>query len=80
MDFLRLVKNSEDLAKFIDIPKELRRRKVEVIILPYQDKEDIAEPEKKSLKGSLSKYRNEKLHSEESQAWSRAVEDKYENR
>ncbi|WP_058309104.1 hypothetical protein [Gracilibacillus massiliensis] len=79
MDFLRLVKNSEDLVDFLDIPEELRRRKVEVIILPYQDNLEIAETEKKSLRGALSKYKNEQLQVKENNAWSKAVEEKYEN-
>lgn len=29
MDFVRVVKNSDDLEKFIDIPKGLKNRKVE---------------------------------------------------
>ena len=77
MEFLRVIKNSDDLANVIDIPKELRNRKVEVIIFPYGDvDEDI---KSKSLRGALSKYKNEALQDSESKAWSKAVEDKYEN-
>ena len=32
MDFVRVVKNSDELERFIDIPKGLKNRKVEVII------------------------------------------------
>ena len=77
MEFLRVVKDSDDLAKVIDIPKALRNRKVEVIILPYEDiKEDT---KRKSLRGALSKYKNETLQTRESEAWSKAVVEKYEN-
>ena len=37
MEFLRVIKDSDDLKGVIDIPKGLRNRKVEVIILPYED-------------------------------------------
>ncbi|ANB61200.1 hypothetical protein [Anoxybacteroides amylolyticum] len=80
MDFVRVIKNSNDLEKFIDIPKGLKNRKVEVIILPYTDKEDVEQVEKKSLRGALSKYKNEVLRAQESDAWSKAVVDQYENR
>ncbi len=79
MDFVRVVKNSDDLENFIDIPKGLKNRKVEVIILPFTDKEDSAKVEKKSLRGILSKYKNEALQAQESDTWSKAVVDNYEN-
>lgn len=79
MDFVRVVKNSDDLEKFIDIPEGLKNRKVEVIVLPFVDKEDTVKTEKKSLRGALSKYKNEALLAQESDAWSKAVVDNYEN-
>ncbi len=78
MEFVRVIKNGDELAKVIDMPKELRNRKVEVIIFPYQDREDIKD-EKRSLKGALSKYKNEALQSKEGEAWLNAVVEKYEN-
>ncbi|AKS39544.1 hypothetical protein NP92_12975 [Anoxybacillus gonensis] len=80
MDFVRVIKNSNDLEKIIDIPEKLRNRKVEVIVLPYTDKEEVEQVGKKSLRGALSKYKNEFLRARESDAWSKAVVDKYENR
>ena len=76
MDFVRVVKNSEDLERFIEIPKSLKNRKVEVIVLPFSDKEDSYKKEKKNLRGALSKYKNETLRTKESTAWSEAVEDR----
>lgn len=76
MEFLRVVKNSNDLEKVINIPKELINRKVEVIILPYEDKEEFVNVEKKSIRGALSKYKNVELQFQESEAWSRAVIEK----
>ncbi|NLW23110.1 MAG: hypothetical protein GXY88_07655 [Tissierellia bacterium] len=78
MEFVRVIKDSEELAKIIDIPQGLRNRKVEVIILPYQE-EEYNKTKKKSLRGALSKYKNEKLQDRESEAWSRAVVEKYES-
>ncbi|WP_244956419.1 hypothetical protein [Geobacillus subterraneus] len=54
MDFVRVIKNSNDLEKIIDLPQSLKNRKVEVIILPYADKEDLEQPKKKeSKRGSV---------------------------
>ncbi|ASA95786.1 MULTISPECIES: hypothetical protein [Anoxybacillus] len=80
MDFVRVIKHSNDLEKFIDIPEGLKNRKVEIIILPYTDQEDIEQGKKKSLRGALSKYKNEVLQNQESDAWSKNVVDQYENR
>lgn len=77
MEFLRVVKDSDDLAKIIDIPEGLRNRKLEVIIFPYEDTEK--DNKKKSLRGALSKYKNEELQTIENEAWSKAVVEKYEN-
>ncbi|KYD20259.1 hypothetical protein [Geobacillus stearothermophilus] len=73
MDFVRVIKNSNDLEKIIDLPQSLKNRKVEVIILPYADKEDLEQPKKRNLRGALSKYKNETLQARESDAWSKAV-------
>lgn len=79
MDFVRVVKNSDDLEKLIDLPKGLKNRKVEVIILPYSDTEEATKTVPKSLKGVLSNYKNVDLQEKESDAWSKAVINKYEN-
>lgn len=55
MDFVRVIKHSNDLEKFIDIPEGLKNRKVEIIILPYTDQEDIEQGKKKELEGSSIK-------------------------
>lgn len=77
MEFLRVIKDSDDLRKVIDIPKGLRNRKVEVIILPYEDIEEKGE--RKNLRGALSEYKDERLQVRENEAWSKAVVEKYEN-
>ena len=77
MEFLRVIKDSDDLSKVIDIPRGLRNKKLEVIIFPYEDIEK--DTKKRSLRGALSKYKNEELQAIEGGAWSKAVVEKYEN-
>ncbi|MCK9443033.1 MAG: hypothetical protein WCZ27_01930 [Tissierellaceae bacterium] len=77
MEFLRIIKDSDELSKVIDIPKGLRNKRLEVIIFPYENIEE--DTEKKRLRGALSKYKNEELQDLESGAWSKAVVGKYEN-
>ena len=77
MEFLRVIKDSDDLSKVIDIPKGLRNKKLEVIIFPYEDIEK--KTKRKSLRGALSKYKNEELQTIEGGAWSKAAVEKYEN-
>jgi len=79
MNFVRKVTNSEDLAGIIDIPQELRNKKVEIIILPYENVDGSDTLDKKSLRGVLGKYKDEKLQEKENGAWANAVVDKYEN-
>ena len=76
VSWYNIIKDSDDLANVIDIPKGLRNRKVEVIIFPYGDVEDT---KSRSLRGALSEYKNETLQGRESEAWSKAVVEKYEN-
>lgn len=78
MDFVRVVKNSDDLDNIIKLPKGLRNRKVEIIILPFND-QDMSSKDQQSLRGVLSSYKNEALQSQEKEAWSRAAVDNYDN-
>jgi hypothetical protein len=77
MEFLRVIKDSDDLSKVIDMPKGLMNKKLEVIIFPYEDIEK--DTKKKSLRGALSKYKNVELQTIEGGAWSKEVVEKYEN-
>ncbi|MBE6082481.1 MAG: hypothetical protein E7205_07325 [Tissierellaceae bacterium] len=79
MNFIRKITNSDVLADIIDIPKELRNRKVEIIILPYENENNSDIFKKKSLRGALAKYKNEELQKKENEAWISAVAEKYEN-
>lgn len=79
MIFVRKVANSDILADIIDIPKELKNKKVEIIILPYENASNSDVLSKKSLKGALAKYKNKDLQEKENGAWASAAEEKYEN-
>ena len=81
MKFVRRVANSDVLANIIDIPEELRNKKVEIIILPYENMEsvDLKEQKKKRERGALAKYRNKKLQEKENEAWANAAVEKHEN-
>jgi hypothetical protein len=78
MSYIRKITNSDELSKIIDIPEDLKNKKVEVIILPY-DENNNKKTNKKSLQGSLKKYKNEELIKEENTIWEKVVKDKYEN-
>lgn len=76
MDFVRKVVNSNVLADIIEIPEHLKNKKVEIIILPYDnvDNEDNFSVHKaKKARGLLQKYRNKELQSLEKIAWVKAV-------
>jgi len=77
MEKLKKVTNSSILEDIFDIPSNLKNRKVVITISAYEDTDSI--PKKKSLMGSLSKYKNESLIKEEDNAWAMAVQEKHEN-
>jgi hypothetical protein len=78
MSFFRKIINSDFLAPIINLPPELKDKKVEIIILPVEEdrKERNA---KKSLRGALNKYSDPELLEKEEIAWKMAVTDKYED-
>ncbi len=78
MRFVRKVANSDVLAHIIDIPEELKNKKVEIIVLPYEDKDEQGY-DRKSARGMLEKYKNEKLQDKENGAWAGAVVKKHAN-
>ena len=77
MSYIRKITNSEELSKIIDLPDDLKNKKVEVIILPYEENTKTKKSHK-SLQGSLKKYKNQELINEENTAWEKMVKDKYE--
>lgn len=82
MDFIRTVTNSNILTGIINIPKNLKNKQVEILILPVENDDSKKEfPAKnKKLRGIFKKYSNIKLIKHEKSAWTSAVEEKYESR
>ncbi len=68
MEFVRKVVNGTDLINIVEIPKSLVNRKVELLILPIDEKIKTNK-EKKSLSGFLSKYANSDLIQKEENVW-----------
>ena len=81
MNFIRKVANSDVLADIINIPENMRHKKVEIIVLPYEEevKENIKTGLKKNVKGLLSKYANLNYLPLEQSAWVEAVSESHEN-
>ena len=77
MDSIRKIANSSVLEGIFDIPENLKNKKVVITISAYEDTEDI--PKKKSLRGSLSEYKDENLRKKEENVWEMVVFDKHEN-
>lgn len=77
MDYLRKTVDSNDLEPLFNLPEALRNRKVEVIILPVDEKKENASSV--SLAGKLSKYANPSLISLENGAWSNALRQKHDH-
>lgn len=81
MNFVRKVANSDILANIIDIPEALKNKKVEILILPIEDDSEEKKVITHSVKagGSLKKYSNIDLLSEEENIWEKVMKEKYEN-
>lgn len=76
MDFVRKVVNSNVLADIIEIPEQLKNKRVEIIILPYDNvdnADNVSIRKAKKARGLLQKYRNKELQSLENTAWAKAV-------
>ncbi len=82
MDFIRTVTNSNILINVIKIPKSLKNKQVEILILPVET--DISKKEipvkNKKMRGALKKYSNTKLLKQEKSSWMAAAEEKHESR
>ncbi|WP_347488086.1 hypothetical protein ABDB91_12720 [Desulfoscipio sp. XC116] len=81
MNFVRKIVNSNILASIIDIPENLKNRKVEILISPYENEHVEASIGQKTKKarGLLERYKNKELQALESGVWARAAVDKYED-
>jgi hypothetical protein len=81
MNFIRKIANSDLLADVITIPENMRHKKVEIIIFPYEEerKEDLKTEIKKNVKGLLNKYANMNYLPLEQSAWAEAVRESHED-
>lgn len=81
MNYIRKITNIDLLAGIMNIPENMRHKKVEVIVLPYE--EDLNENKKvgtkKNVKGLLQKYANLNYLALEESAWPEAVRESHEN-
>jgi hypothetical protein len=81
MNFIRTVVNSDILIDIIEIPENLKHRKVEILVLPYEniDMDENKNIKPKKAKGMLERYRNIELLDQEADAWKKAMVNKHEN-
>ncbi len=81
LSFIRKVANSDLLSSVMDIPEPLKNKKVEILVLPYEDpiKEDAKDQKPVRVRGLLEKYKDKTLQAQEAGAWARAVVDKHED-
>jgi len=80
MSFVRKIANSEILTNIFDIPDNLRNKKVEILVFPYEDlTEDNKVHKTNKARGLLADYKNKELRMQEEDAWSKAVLDGHEN-
>jgi hypothetical protein len=81
MNFIRKIANSDLLTDIMNIPENMRHKKVEIIILPYEEegKESSKKGLKKNVKGLLNKYANLSYLPLEQSAWAEAVRESNED-
>ncbi|MDR0301854.1 MAG: hypothetical protein LBI04_06025 [Treponema sp.] len=88
MEFVRQVVNSNSLTSVLNLPPSFRGVKVEVIVLPVDDKilaapssvsgsDNLKKPVKHSAFGRLKAYANPSLIPKEKGAWEMATAEKY---
>lgn len=68
MEFVRKVVNGTDLVDVIDIPNSLINKKLEVLVLPIEEKQKKSK-KKKSIAGFLAQYANPNLIEKEENIW-----------
>jgi hypothetical protein len=76
MDAIRKIINSDKLISVVNIPKSLRDKQVELIILPVADR-GREQPSTKKGFGILKKYAKPELIASEDGAWATAIREKY---
>jgi hypothetical protein len=81
MNFIRTVVNSDVLINIIEVPEDLKHRKVEILVLPYEniDIDENKSQKPKKARAKLERYKNTELLNEEANVWEKAMVEKYEN-
>lgn len=74
MEYMRVIKNSDEIQSVFELPQQLKNRKVEIIIFPYVDS---SESNIEEFGGILSRYRQEDKKNLEREAWAKAVKEKH---
>jgi hypothetical protein len=71
---------SDLLADIINIPVNMRHKKVEIIVFPYDEEGKEGSPGiKKNMKGLVNKYANLNYLPLEQSAWAEAVREAHKN-
>jgi hypothetical protein len=79
MRAVREIIDSKLISSVIPLPESFRNTKVEVFIIPVQEKQEASRP-KKSFLGAFAKYANPSLINQEKSAWAAAAAEKHEYR
>lgn len=82
VEVARTIIDSDRLAPIMEIPENLRHRKVMVMIIAHENYESMVEPEKffppeDGIMGILKEYADPELAKREKEAWGMAVMEKY---
>jgi hypothetical protein len=81
MDYVRKIANSDIFNNIIDLPENLRHKRVEIIILPCPETDDAAEVcDGSDFKNKLGKIHSPKPNRKEDPAWVETTREYYENR
>ena len=54
MEFVRKIVDSDDIESIVSLPNELKNKKVEILILPLEQKEDKKDFNPKAFKGVMN--------------------------
>ncbi len=68
MQFVRKIIDGSSLISVIDMPNAFINKKVEIFVLPIEEKKNKAK-KKKSIAGFLAKYANPSLMEKEEGVW-----------
>ncbi len=84
MDYMRKIVNSDVLSAVFDVPENLRNRKVEILVIPYEheqknDESIDATESPYNARGLLRLYRKSSLMTQEDGVWAEVVAEKHED-